>query len=434
MRIYIKGIVIVALAAFSLAQGQEPPAAPQGDRDLKGVKGDASADAQSGAADRAYLVSILTKTARPVLQGVATNTFFETLPQREWEKGRRLAAYSEGLARTLAGISPWIALPVDDTDEGKLRAEFSELARKALITATDPSNKNYKHFTLHGSSGYNQQLLVETAFIAHAIIRAQNVLWDPLTQEQRANILALLNIAHGIAPAHESNWLLFSSMVEATLWHLTGEFDRKRLEYGVNKFVDEFYVGDGTYGDGKLFRWDYYNSYTIQPLLIEVLKIAKEKGDPLARHYDKSVKRMSRYADVQERLISPEGTYPLFGRSGTYRYGAFQTLSMAMLMGILPKDTDPAGARDGLTAVIRRISEFPGTYDKDGWLDVGVVGRQLVMRDGYNGTGSLYITLTGLAHLGIPANDPFWTAPSAPWTQKRLWNGEEVPGDHAAPF
>ena len=387
-----------------------------------------------GSADRAYLVSILTKTARPVLQGVASNTFFETLPKREWENNRRLAAYTEGLARTLAGISPWIALPVDDTEEGKLRSEFSELARKALITATDPSNKNYKHFTLHTSSGYNRQLLVETAYIGHAIIRAQKVLWDPLTEEQRANILALFKIAHGLAPVAENNWLLFASMVEATRWHLTGEFDRERLEFGVKKFATEFYVGDGTYGDGKHFAWDYYNSYTIQPMLLEVLRIAKEKGDPLARHYDISLKRMSRYADVQERLISPEGTFPLVGRSGPYRYGAFQALSMAMLLGILPKDTDPAGARDGLTAVIRRISEFPGTYDKNGWLDIGIVGRQQAMRDYYTGTGGLYLTLTGLVHLGIPANDPFWTAPSAPWSQKRLWNGEDVPADHAAPF
>lgn len=426
------------LACAELLQILDNPSAA-GQKNSHSLSGEKMADPNvkisQPAEDRAYLVGILTKTARPVLENIAADTFFETLPNREWENNRRLAAYTEGLARTLAGISPWLALPEDSTAEGKLRAEFAELARNALITATNPKNKNYRHFTLNGNGrGSNRQLLVETAFIAHALVRAQNVLWDPLTKEQRANVRALLDIAGKLEPIDNSNWLLFASMVEAARWELFGEMDRKRLEHGVNKFVGEFYLGDGTYGDGKHFRWDYYNSFVIHPMLVEVLRVAKSKGDPLGRHYKRAVQRMTRYADIQERLISPEGTYPLMGRSQPYRYSAFQTLSMAMLMGVMPKDTDPAGARDGLTAVIRRMSEAPGTYDDKGWLDIGAVGRQLKMRDVYTGTGSLYLTLCGMLHLGIPADDPFWTAPSAPWTQKRLWNGEDVPKDLPAGF
>jgi hypothetical protein len=37
----------------------------------------------------------------------------------------------------------------------------------------------------------------------------------------------------------------------------------------------------------------------------------------------------------------------------------------------------------------------------------------------------------GLLHLGLPANDPFWTAPAEPWTQKRIWSGQDIPADHA---
>jgi len=31
----------------------------------------------------------------------------------------------------------------------------------------------------------------------------------------------------------------------------------------------------------------------------------------------------------------------------------------------------------------------------------------------------------------LPANDPFWTAPAEPWTQKKIWSGADVPADHA---
>jgi hypothetical protein len=379
------------------------------------------------AADRAYLVEVLTKTSRPVLEGIATGTFFEKLPKRDWESGRRNAAYAEALGRTLAGIAPWLALPPDDTPEGQLRAEYADLARRALIAAADPSNKDYKRFTMSEGKETNRQFLVETAYIAQAMLRAPNVFWEPLTAEQRANVLKLFDTVRPLEPV-ENNWLLFASIVEAARWKFYGDYDKARFEYGINKHL-EWYLSDGMYSDGPHYRWDYYNSYSIQPMLIDVLAVAKEKGDPLGRHYEKAVKRMQRYAEVLERLISPEGTFPVVGRSSAYRYGAFQALSQIILMRQLPPDTEPAGARDGLTAVIRRTSEFPGTYDAEGWLDIGAVGRQPSIRDPYNGTGALYIALNGLLHLGLPADDPFWTAPPGEWTQKRIWSGQDIERD-----
>jgi hypothetical protein len=35
--------------------------------------------------------------------------------------------------------------------------------------------------------------------------------------------------------------------------------------------------------------------------------------------------------------------------------------------------------------------------------------------------------------LGLPADDAFWTAPAAPWTQKRIWAGDDIKPDHALP-
>jgi hypothetical protein len=39
--------------------------------------------------------------------------------------------------------------------------------------------------------------------------------------------------------------------------------------------------------------------------------------------------------------------------------------------------------------------------------------------------------LLGLTHLGLAAGDRFWTAPASAWTQKKIWNGEDVPRDRA---
>jgi hypothetical protein len=75
--------------------------------------------------------------------------------------------------------------------------------------------------------------------------------------------------------------------------------------------------------------------------------------------------------------------------------------------------------------------EAPETFDAQGWLQVGAVGHQPSLREGYISTGSLYLCLCGLLPLGLPANDPYWTAPAEPWTQKRIWSGEDISADHA---
>ena len=51
----------------------------------------------------------------------------------------------------------------------------------------------------------------------------------------------------------------------------------------------------------------------------------------------------------------------------------------------------------------------------------------------YNATGSLYVCLTGLVHLGLPPDDPFWTARATDWTQKKIWSGQDVARGRALP-
>jgi hypothetical protein len=69
------------------------------------------------------------------------------------------------------------------------------------------------------------------------------------------------------------------------------------------------------------------------------------------------------------------------------------------------------------------------TFDKDGWLRVGIVGQQLDVAEPYISTGSLYLCSTGLLPLGLSANAPFWSAPPKPWTSAKVWNGDSIPAD-----
>lgn len=372
----------------------------------------------SGETDRAFTVAALVKIARPVLTSAATSTLAKDLPpnRRAW------SAPLEAYGRTLCGIAPWLSLGPDDTPEGKLRAEFITLARKGLVACTKKDGPGRLIF------GKPSQPLVDTAFLSQALLEAPDQLWHPLSETEKADIIAALKETRAIKP-YNNNWLLFSALVETAIWKFTGEPNLRPIQTAIETH-QKWYLGDGTYGDGPKLHWDYYNSFVIQPALLTIMDVCVEKKHPLADLAPTILKRAKRYAEIQERMISPEGTYPVIGRSSCYRFGAFQHLSLMTFRKQLPAALSPAGTRCALTAVIRRTLEKP-TFDENGWLLPGAVGHQPAMRDSYINTGSLYLCLCGMKHLGLPANDPFWTAPDAPWTQQRIWNGEPSKGDHS---
>lgn len=373
--------------------------------------------------DRESEVATLDRIARPVMASLAAGKLKERIPLAKDEEDRRSFTCLEAFGRTLSGIAPWLGLGPDDTPEGRLRAEYIALSHKALVNATNPESADFMNFT-KGS-----QPLVDSAFLAVGLLRAPDQLWNPLGEKERADLVAALKSTRRLKPG-QNNWLLFSSVIEAALWHFTGECEMAPIEKAVNKHM-EWFLGDGTYGDGPNFHWDYYNSFVIQPFLIATLEVCKEKESPLAKHLPVVLARAQRYAEIQERLISPEGTFPVIGRSSAYRFGAFQTLSLVALRHELPKSVKPAAVRCALDAVIHRMIDASGTFDQDGWLRPGIAGYQPAIRESYISTGSLYLCLDGMLHLGLPASDPLWAAPAADWTQKRLWAGENVPSDHA---
>ena len=66
-----------------------------------------------------------------------------------------------------------------------------------------------------------------------------------------------------------------------------------------------------------------------------------------------------------------------------------------------------------------------GTYDKNGWLQLGVIGHQPKKAEPYICTRSLYLTSLGFLSLGLPENHSFWTSKYEPWTMVKIWSGDE---------
>lgn len=366
----------------------------------------------------------LTRLADPVLGALARRELRATMPvEAANPKERAEYTHLEALGRTLAGIAPWLELSADDTPEGRERTRLGALAREALDAATDPRSPDFLNFTKGG------QPLVDAAFLAQGLLRAPQQLWAKLDGRVRGNVVAALKATRPIKPG-ASNWVLFASIVEACLQRAGEARDDARLFDGLRQ-MDQWYAGDGWYGDGAEFHTDYYNAYVIQPMLVEVLDVVGDEAAVWSDLRTKARARLTRFAAVQERLIAPDGSFPVLGRSIVYRGGALQGLALAALRRQLPAEISPAQVRGALTATIRRTLGAPDTFDANGWLRIGLAGHQPALAERYISTGSLYLCTAAFLPLGLPATDVFWKDQAAPTTWEKAWSGVDLPADHA---
>jgi hypothetical protein len=388
------------------------------------------------AGDRAYWADTLYKMAAPVLFHMSKGELKKSMPVEYspiWDGRDKSVAYMEAFGRLIAGLAPWLTLPDEDTQEGRQRKTLRQQALLSLSNSVDPNSPDYLTWNKEG------QPLVDAAFIAHGFLRAPSVLWTPLDATTQRRFINEFKGLRRIRPPY-SNWLLFAAIIEAFLLSVGEQYDPLRIDIALHK-MNEWYEGDGWYGDGPHFHFDYYNSYVIQPMLTDIQRtlahtpaVGAPRVSAAASEYDLLVRRMQRYGECLERLISPEGTFPAFGRSITYRMGVFQPLAQLALYDQLPSSLPPAQVRSALTAVMRRMLEAPGVFTTDGWLQLGFAGHQPDIADSYSNSGSMYLTSLVFLPLGLPAGHAFWADPPMDWTSRRAWSGQPFKIDHAVDY
>lgn len=381
--------------------------------------------------DRTYWCNLLYKIVSPVLSNMSEgklqqNMLVELSPT--WDGRDRRVTYMEAFGRTMAGLAPWLSLPDDDTPEGAQRKQLREWALKSYAHAVDPNSPDYLLWRKEG------QPLVDAAYVAESFIRAYDALWVPLDTLTKQRYIQEFQQLRQVDPPY-TNWLLFSSTIECFLRKAGAQWDAYRVTSALRK-IEEWYVGDGWYSDGPGFAFDYYNSYVIQPMNLECLEIMTDGGKRNVWNmekdgYSRALQRMQKYAIILERFISPEGAYPVFGRSIPYRMAVFQPLAMLAWREELPEELSDGQVRAALTTVMKRMFEGEQNFNEKGFLTLGFNGSQPGTSDWYTNNGSLYMTTLVFLPLGLPADHPFWTDPAEDWTQKKAWSGQEFPKDHA---
>ena len=385
---------------------------------------------QSQTDDRTYWADLMYKISEPVLSNMSKGELSKNMELElspTWDGRDKRVTYMECFGRLMSGLAPWLALPEDNTSEGKKRKQLREWALKSYAHSVDPNSPDYLLWRNEG------QPLVDAAYIANSFLRAPKQLWEPLDELTKKRYIEEFKQLRRVDPPY-TNWLLFSAMVETFLMSIDEQYDAYRIHSAIRK-IEEWYVGDGWYADGEHFAFDYYNSFVIQPMYVEVLEhLVEKKRMVKPEQLETARKRMQRYSMILERLVSPEGTFPVFGRSMTYRAGVFQPLALLSWRKNLPQELPEGQVRAAMTSVLKRMFSAEGNFTQKGFLQLGFAGHQPKLADWYTNNGSLYLTSLAFLPLGLPADDSFWTSSPQDWTSKKAWSGQDFPKDHAVSF
>jgi len=416
------------LASAATLSALPLPAMAQGAPDA------ASTPASAGSADRAYMLDLLERMASPILSLMARGQL-----QKQWKPelsptwdGRNpKVAYLEAFGRLMDGIAPWLALPDEGGAEGRLRRRLRAQALQSYAHSVDPKSADYLLWNQEG------QPLVDAAYFTSALLRAPDILWEPLDRATKNRIIAEIQGLRRVDPVY-SNWMLFAAMNEVFLLSVGAQWDPMRVSVSIRKFV-EWYVGDGWYADGAHFHFDMYNAFVIHPMLTQILDVLQRKEARLwdirpAELYPTEVKRMQRFGEQLERMIGPDGAFPPVGRSLTYRTASHQPLAYLAWRKLLHDKLPEGQVRAATMAAQRRIFADPSNFNADGFLTIGFARHQPSLGDVYSNAGSMYITSESLLALGLPVSDSYWTSPALPWTMRKAYGGQDFPKDYYANF
>src|SRR6185437_16326257 len=115
-----------------------------------------------------YMLDLLVRMARPVLASMSEGKLqavFKPELSPTWDGRPVKVAYLECFGRLLSGIAPWLALPDDDSAEGKLRAKLRQQALASYAHSVDPASGDYllwrDHDRRRGDSAYFTNLFFQ---------------------------------------------------------------------------------------------------------------------------------------------------------------------------------------------------------------------------------------------------------------------------------
>ncbi len=328
--------------------------------------------------------------------------FDKTYPR---DNGGVPTAKLEGFCRTLFLAAPLLKENPDLTLNGIKVADYY---RHQLLNLLDPNSPSYiRHRTPNGGAS---QILVEFGALAISLTTAKNVLWDPLTQEQKDKLAATM-LSYGNGPTIGSNWMFFNVFVISFFKQEGYEVNDWRMEDCLKKLL-ALYRGEGWYNDDPAY--DYYSMWAFQmygPIW------ATTYGHFYPEYAEQFLKNQLDLVDNYPYMFNAEGRMNMWGRSIPYRFGA--VVPLALLGYHQEADINFGWMRRIASSTLLQFLQHP-QFLEDNVPTLGFYGPFEPAVQIYSCRGSVYWCGKAFLALLLPADNPFWTAKenNGPWEKE----------------
>ncbi|MFD0428910.1 DUF2264 domain-containing protein [Streptomyces zhihengii] len=183
--------------------------------------------------------------------------------------------------------------------------------------------------------------------------------------------------------------------------------------------IEQWYLGDGWYTDGRPRAFDHYNGWALH--LLPVLHAHLTGDTALTAAYGD---RLAAHLDGYASLFGGDGAPVHQGRSLSYRFGA------AAAVWAAPSPAGPPDTRHHPPDRLRRTALLPrpGALDERGLLTLGWHGPWAPLVQPYSGPASPYWSACGFLGLLLPPDHPAWTATEEPAPAERADRVRALPG------
>lgn len=325
--------------------------------------------------------------------------FDKTYPR---DNGGVPTAKLEGFCRTLFLAAPLLKENPDLTLNGIKVADYY---RHQLLNLLDPNSPSYiRHRAPNGGAS---QILVEFGALAISLTTAKDVLWNPLTQEQKDKLAATM-LSYGNGPTIGSNWMFFNVFVISFFKQEGYEVNDWRMEDCLKKLL-ALYRGEGWYNDDPAY--DYYSMWAFQmygPIW------ATTYGHFYPEYAEQFLKNQLDLVDNYPYMFNAEGRMNMWGRSIPYRFGA--VVPLALLGYHQEADINFGWMRRIASSTLLQFLQHP-QFLEDNVPTLGFYGPFEPAVQIYSCRGSVYWCGKAFLALLLPADNPFWTAKenNGPW-------------------
>lgn len=270
----------------------------------------------------------------------------------------------------------------------------------AITRGTDPRSKGY-----WGDPDPNDQIGVSFALGIHA---CPERFWDPLTNEQKKNLIAFFKKQSHNETYHNNHYffhLFATSLIEK---YGNGQESNREHHTRMMERLFGWYRGDGWFIDGNNRGFDYYNFWGFQ-LFNQMIY----KYDPAWKEQfgDRIQKTSSHFLEVVPYMFARNGGQIPWGRSLTYRFASNAAIGWAMVNG--NQTMAPGLARRILSGNLKYFWEN-GCLGDNGLLNIGYWDKNQSLAENYIVPGDPYFAMHGLACLLLPADHAFWNNTEEP--------------------